>query len=71
MLVPGEVFAPRRGSGHHVGEADLVLGGQRFVVHVVEQLLREARQEQALPCEGSQREPRHDLRHTFMLVVHF
>ena len=52
-LVPGEIFAPRCGPGHHVGEADLVLSGQYCVGRVVEQLICESRQEQALPCKGS------------------
>lgn len=48
-LLPGQVLATRCGPGHHVGEAHLVLGREHSVVHVVELLLGEARQEQTLP----------------------
>lgn len=54
-LQPGQVLAAWRGPGHHVGEAHLVLGGQHGVVHVVELLLGEARQEQTLPWRRRRR----------------
>lgn len=46
---PGQVFAAWRCPGHHVGEAHFVFDRQDGVVHVVELLLSESRQKQALP----------------------